>query len=83
MRKIIVTIILVMGFAFSYGQAIEKPKPVNNKVDTLPPNFALVGSINDFQLLLAAVVSPDDVTANQRKALDAWIRKIQALPKPK
>jgi hypothetical protein len=44
------------------------------------PAFFLVGQLDDFKLLYAAVTSPDDVTQNQKKAIATWLMKIQAVP---
>lgn len=41
--------------------------------------YALVGKMENFQLLYRALVNPGDVTPNQLKALSEWVTRIRII----
>ena len=63
-----ITIIILSLNCFSQTQ----------KADT--SNYHLVGKLDDFKLVYAAIMQPDDVTANQKKAIAKWLETIKVMP---
>lgn len=75
-------LILVIGILFLSASAFAQKKDsvvTKQPTDTL---YYVVGKIENFQLLYAAVKSPGDVTPNQVAALLVWIEKnVAMIPK--
>ncbi len=69
MRKIFLSICIILISITSFSQT-QKP-------DTA--TYQLIGKIDDFKLLYAAITSPDDVTANQKKAIAKWLESIKII----
>ena len=77
MKKIVLAI-LIFTSATCYGQS--KKDTTKTKVDS---TYSLEGVMQEFQLLYTSIVSPDDITVNQKKYLIAWLQKLKYLPPPK
>lgn len=78
MKKSILILLLLISIV-GYGQN-KAPLIQPQKPDT--SLYFIVGNINDFKLLFAAIQSPNDVTPNQVKALLNWINKFEPIKKP-
>lgn len=77
MKKTIALLLLTGAMITGFSQ--EK-KDSTKKTE---PNYALIGKLANFQLLYAAITAPGDVTPNQMKQLEAWIRTMVELPETK
>lgn len=73
MKKVLT--ILAVFLAALAAQAQKKDSLA--KADTL---YFIKGTNQEFALLYTAIVSPDDVTVNQRKYLVEWLRNRGMLP---
>lgn len=75
MKQLFLVAIIVVCSLNLFGQ-----KDSTVKKDTSV--YFLAGTIENFQLLYAAVNQPMDVTPNQVKALSAWIQRLQKVQPP-
>lgn len=78
MKKTISVVIILISSLIGYSQ--KDTTKSNIQLATTDTTYNLVGKMPDFQLLYASIVSPDDVSINQRKYLVAWLQKIQMIP---
>lgn len=69
MKKIITTTLIFFCAIIALGQ--------QQKQDT--SNYHLIGKLDDFKILFAAITTPDDVTANQKKAIAEWLKSIKII----
>jgi len=60
----------------------DSTKSNQQKIQQAPqPNYFIIGQMDAFKLLVMAITSPDDVTANERKRLLYWLNNnLLALP---
>jgi hypothetical protein len=89
MKKLICILTISLMVIYASAQTKNQPKkdstikvdPTDGMVKMPQSNYFIIGQLDAFKLLAAAVTAPDDVTANQRKALMEWLNKnLQALP---
>ena len=74
--------VLFIAMAFVFSTSFAQTQPVDTtKKD---PVQYLPGRESTFSLLYTALLSPDDITPNQKKALAEWILKQRVtVPEPK
>lgn len=85
MKKIVLAIIsLFVISTFCFSQQYNPPVPVKAKKEEPKKDSVMVitGDRAKFAILYALLVSPDDISANQKKFIIDWIEKgILILPK--
>lgn len=73
MKKTFITASILLASLLAVSQRKE-----NVKTDTTK-HYYVIGDFETFKALYLAVASPDDITANQRKAILAWLDKNVAV----
>jgi hypothetical protein len=71
----------IIALTFILSTAVAQQQKA--KADTTKPaaTYVLLGALQNFQLLLAAITTPGDVTPNQMRELAEWISKnTQPIP---
>lgn len=82
MKKLLIltTILLITGICFSqtrYKQVADTTKP---KQDT---SYYLIGSLNQWQTMYKALVSPENMTRKEISEMQLWLQRLQAYIPPK
>lgn len=72
MKRLLLPAFIALSIACSAQKQKQKIDTVVNKS---PEYYSLVGLKQNFQLLNLLIMSPNDVTPNQREALGAWLNK--------
>lgn len=84
MKKAILLASLVMISLSIFSQVKPEKKTGGTSTGTeqkvTEKGFFIIGIDTDFKLLEKAILYPDDVTANEKKAIIQWIKQRQMLP---